>query len=401
MLGIVPVIIEQGSRVEKREKDVLEYQKTGIVNERSNVQFGEGGAGTFSDGKLTTGINDKNCRKILETFVKFGAPDQILYVNKPHIGTDNLVKIVKNIRDYILKRGGKFMFDTKVTDFDIQNGKLAGVICETGEAIKTDIAVLAIGHSARDTMYKLHSKNIKMERKNFSVGVRIEHLQKDIDKSQYGLKTSLKLPPADYKLVYHGKDRSCYSFCMCPGGTVMPSASEKDSIVTNGMSKFSRNLENANSAILVNVMPSDFEGTSPLAGIEFQQKLEKDAYILGGSNGNAPAQMVGDFLKGRASKKYGHIKPSYLPSVTLCNLNDILPEFVSSTLKDALIYFGTKIEAFKDMEAIMTGVETRSSSPVKIIRNENFMCDGADGLYPCGEGPRLCRWYNVCSGRWN
>ncbi len=384
--GIKPVIIEQGSKVEKRIKDVEEYRKTGIVNENSNVQFGEGGAGTFSDGKLTTGINDKNLRKILETFVYFGAPKQILYVNKPHIGTDNLVNIVKNIRKYIIEKGGTFLFDTKVVDFDVKDNKVTSVKCSDGKVIETDTIVLAIGHSARDMFFKLKEKHVHMEKKNFSVGVRIEHLQEDIDKSQYGIKTKLNLPKADYKLVYHGEERSCYSFCMCPGGVVMPSASENESIVTNGMSTFKRDLKNANSALLVNVTPEDFKEDDVLAGIEFQRNLEKSAYVIAGKNGNAPCQKVGDFINNKASTSLGSVMPTYMPSVTLCNLNEIFPEFVSKTLKEAIIYFGTKIEAFKDMDAVLTGVETRSSSPVRIVRNEKLMCDDVYGLYPCGEG---------------
>ena len=385
--GIQPIIIEQGSKVEKRIQDVDNYIKTGKVNTKSNVQFGEGGAGTFSDGKLTTGINDKNCKKVLENFVKFGAPKQILYINKPHIGTDNLVNIVANIRKYIESKGGQYIFDTKVVDIVFENNKVTAVVCDDGQIIKTDTVVLAIGHSARDTFKLLKEKNIKMEKKNFSVGVRIEHLQNDINNSQYGTHTKLNLPPAEYKLVYHGNDRSCYSFCMCPGGTVMPSASEEDAIVTNGMSKYNRDLENANAALLVNVLTEDFKTDDVLEGMYFQEKLEKEAYILGGKSGKAPAQKLGDFLNNIESTEIGKIKPSYMPGVKLTNLNELLPDFVAKTLKEAIMYWDKKIHGFADSDAILTAIETRSSSPIKIIRNDKFMAENIQGLYPAGEGP--------------
>jgi len=382
--GIKPIIFEQGSMVDKRKKDVEEFRINRNLNILSNVQFGEGGAGTFSDGKLTTGINSNLCNYVLNTFYKFGAPKEILYINKPHIGTDNLIKIIKNMRNYIKSLGGEFHFDEKINDFIIEKGKVAGVL--GNEKYYSDTVILAIGHSARDTFYKLYDYGVLMEKKNFSVGVRIEHKQSLINLSQYGNITKLKLPPAEYKLVYHGKDRSCYTFCMCPGGYVMASSSEKNSIVTNGMSEFKRNGENANSAVLVNVLTSDFEGESPLAGINFQEKLERDAFILGGNNYNAPIQRVEDFLNNRKSTIIGEVKPTYLPGVTLTNLNDILPKFVSDTLKSGLLYFDKKIHGFANGDAILTGVETRSSSPVRIIRNEDFESNIL-GLYPCGEGP--------------
>lgn len=381
--GIKPIIFEQGSMVEKRKKDIEEFRKNRKLNTLSNVQFGEGGAGTFSDGKLTTGINSIFCNKVLKTFHKFGAPEEILYLNKPHIGTDNLINVIKNIREYIISCGGEFHFDEKITDFIIEDGKVVGVVGNTN--YYTDIVVLAIGHSARDTFYKLYEYGVLMEKKNFSVGVRIEHKQEMLNKSQYGNKTKLKLPPAEYKLVYHGNERSCYSFCMCPGGYVMASSSEENSIVTNGMSEFKRDGENANSAILVNVLTTDL-GDSPLSGIDFQRKLENDAFVLGGSNYNAPIQRVEDFLKNRKSTFIGCVKPTYLPDVTLSNLNDILPHFVSKTLKEGILYFDTKIKGFALNDAILTGIETRSSSPVRIIRNDDFVSNVL-GIYPCGEGP--------------
>lgn len=312
--GLNPIIVEQGKKVEDRKKDVDEFVNTGKLNVKSNIQFGEGGAGTFSDGKLTSSIHNPLCRNVLNRFVEFGAPEQIKYINKPHIGTDNLINIISNMRNYILSKGGEFLFNEKVIDFDIINENITAVITENRK-ITTDTVVLAIGHSARDTFEKLYEKNIKMEKKSFSVGVRIEHNQETINKSQYGEKSKLNLPSAEYKLVYHDKetDRSCYTFCMCPGGFVMPSSSEEKTVVTNGMSKFARDGENANSAILVNVTPEDFEGESPLGGMYFQKGLEEKAFILGGSNYFAPIQRVGDFIENKKTESLGNIKPTYKP----------------------------------------------------------------------------------------
>lgn len=382
--GIKPIIIEQGKKVEEREKDIQEFILTGKLNIYSNIQFGEGGAGTFSDGKLTTGINNPLCRNVLEEFVKFGAPKQILYLNKPHIGTDNLINIIKNMREYIISKGGIFLFNEKVIDFEIQNNKINSITCS--KKIKTDTVILAIGHSSHDTFKKLYKKGIYMEKKNFSVGVRIEHLQEDINKSQYGNNTKLKLPAATYKLAYHSPSgRSCYTFCMCPGGEVMASSSEPNTVVTNGMSKFARNGINSNAAILVNVVPEDFEDTSVLGGIHFQHSLEEKAFILGGNNYFAPIQRLEDFLKNKKSDHVGKITPTYKPGVTLANLNDILPKFVSDTLKEGIKFFDTKLKGFANPDSILTGIETRSSSPVKIVRNEKLMSN-ITGIYPCGEG---------------
>lgn len=417
--GVKPIIVEQGKNVEERQKDVELFLKERILNTCSNVQFGEGGAGTFSDGKLTTNLHSPLCRDVIDTFVKFGAPEEISYINKPHIGTDNLVKIVANIRKYIENNGGKFMFDTKAVDFEIENNQVKSVIVtkmqeqknkysnshndeicnivtekpihssrnNTKDRIKieTDTVVLAIGHSSRDIFKKLYEKHVEMEKKNFSVGVRIEHKQQMINESQYGKNPKLKLPPAEYKLAYHGEDRSCYTFCMCPGGTVMASSSEEGTIVTNGMSTFVRDGENANSAVLVNITPEDFKGDSPLEGMYFQQELEEKAFKLGGSNYNAPIQRVEDFLNDKKSTFIGEVKPTYKPGVTLANLQEILPDFVTKTLKEGLIYFDKKIAGFASADAILTGVETRSSSPVTIKRNEQKMAS-VQGIYPCGEG---------------
>lgn len=381
--GIKPIIIEQGKNVDERKKDIEEFQSSGKLNILSNIQFGEGGAGTFSDGKLTSGIHNPLCKSVLQEFYNFGAPKQILYINKPHIGTDNLINIIKNMKNKIIELGGEFLFNEKVTDFEINNSKISAVICS--RRIETDTVILAIGHSARDTFEKLYEKGVKMEKKNFSVGVRIEHSQKMINKSQYGENTKLKLPPAEYKMAYHGKERSCYTFCMCPGGTVMASSSEKNTVVTNGMSKFARNGENANSAVLVNVTPEDFKGNSPLEGIYFQKDLEEKAFRLGGSNYFAPVQRFEDFEKNVISNHIGDINPTYKPGYTLSNLNEILPEFVSKTLVEGINYFDKLIKGFANPDAILTGVETRSSSPVQITRNEKKLSN-IYGLYPCGEG---------------
>lgn len=349
--GLSPIVIEQGESVRKRKATVDCFLKSGKLNTLSNVQFGEGGAGTFSDGKLTTGINNPLCQKVLEEFVNFGAPEQILYLSKPHIGTDNLINIIENIREYIISKGGKFLFNTKVTNLEITNNKISNVIAiHDNKEIRIPAThlVLAIGHSSRDTFEMLYKNGINMEQKNFSVGVRIEHLQDDINKAQYGTTTKLRLPPAEYKLAYHSPSgRSCYTFCMCPGGVVMASSSEEGTIVTNGMSNFLRNGKNANSAILVNVTPNDFADNSPLSGIDFQKTLEEKAFVLGGSNYYAPIQRVEDFLENKSSTKIGKVEPSYLPGVTLCNLNDILPNFVATTLQEGIRYFDTKLNRIR------------------------------------------------------
>lgn len=396
--GIKPIIIEQGKCVEERIKDVEDFKKNRNLNVLSNIQFGEGGAGTFSDGKLNTGNTSTFSRKVLEEFVRFGAPEEILYTAKPHIGTDNLVNIVRNIREYIKSKGGEVLFNEKVTDFVFENGKIKSVITNINNQnskkcnlqsrqIETDTVILAIGHSARDTIKKLFELGVKIEAKNFAVGVRIEHLQSMINKSQYGELTKLKLPSADYKLVYHSKNgRVAYTFCMCPGGKVMASSSEQGSIVTNGMSTFARDGENSNSALLVNVNIDDFGSSDPLSGILFQEELEKKAFVLGGENYNAPIQRVEDFLENRVTNEFGLVKPTYEPGVKKANLNDILPDFISETLKEAIIELDKKLCGFADKDALLTGVETRTSSPVKIIRDSENLMSNIIGIYPCGEG---------------
>lgn len=384
--GVKPIILERGKSVDERVKDIQEFITNRKFDVVSNIQFGEGGAGTFSDGKLNTGNTNIYSRKVLEEFVRFGAPEEILYTAKPHIGTDNLVKIIKNIREYIIANGGQVIFQEQVKDFEITNGKITGVYCS--KKIETDAVILAIGHSARDTFKKIYEKQIAMQPKNFAVGVRIEHLQKDINIAQYGEKTKLKLPVADYKLVYHASNgRICYTFCMCPGGTVMASNSEENSIVTNGMSNFARDGENANSAVLVNVNIDDYYKNTPLDGMYFQEQLEKNAYKLGGENYNAPVQRLEDFIKNQKSEKIGKVKPTYKPGYTLSNLNEILPDFVSETLKEGIQELDKKMHGFGDGDSILTGVETRSSSPVQIIRDkETLNSINVEGLYPCGEG---------------
>lgn len=389
--GYKPIIIEQGQKVEERKVSVDNFINNGILNPNSNVQFGEGGAGTFSDGKLTSGISSPYCKKVLKDFVNFGAPEQILYLTKPHIGTDNLINIIKNMREYIISNGGHFLFNTKFVDFETVNNnvsKIAVLHLDSNliETIETNVLILAIGHSSRDTFKKIYEKGLLLEPKNFSVGVRIEHLQSEINKAQYGTFTKLNLPSADYKLAYHSPSgRSCYTFCMCPGGVVMPSSSEQNTIVTNGMSYFARDGENANSAVLVNVMPSDFCDNNPLSGIDFQKDLEEKAFILGGSNYFAPVQRFSDFNNNIKSEFIGSVKPSYKPGFTLSNLNDIMTDFVSTTLKEGIKYFDTKLHGFANPDSILTGMETRSSSPVKILRDENLVSN-INGIYPCGEG---------------
>ena len=381
--GIAPIIVEQGEMVDQRLKTVQAYKDDASqFNCYSNVQFGEGGAGTFSDGKLTTNVNSPLINMVLNYFVKFSAPKEILYQSKPHIGTDNLVNIMKNIREYIQSKGGKYYFNTRFLDYQKENG-LIHVICDC-QKFTTDTLVLAVGHSARNVYELLKQKEIVLTRKNFALGVRIEHLQKDLNYAQYG-DCKLDLPQAEYKLAYHGPQRDCYSFCMCPGGYVVASNSEKDGIVTNGMSYYNRDNINCNSALLVNVKTSDFSGDDPLSGMYFQRELEHKAFIFGGNNGNAPIQKVGDFQEGCTSLSFGKVLPTYLPGVTMCDLNDFLPDFIKDTLKQALPYFDHKIKGFNDKDSLLTAIESRSSSPVTIKRNE-FMLSSDDQIYPIGEG---------------
>lgn len=382
--GANPIVIERGECVEERVKTVNTFWKTGKLNPESNVQFGEGGAGTFSDGKLNTGTRDIRQRKVLEEMVAAGAPDEILYKAKPHVGTDMLVSMVGKIRKKIISMGGEFIFNCRMDDIIIRNNQVEGIKTTQGD-FATKTLILAVGHSARDTFSLVQKLNIPIERKPFSVGVRVEHLRESIDRAQYGDFAPL-MGAADYKMSHKASDgRGVYTFCMCPGGYVVASASEEEGVVTNGMSNFARDGINSNSAVLVSVYPDDFDGSDPLAGMHFQRKLEKGAFYQAGADYKAPCQRFGDFCEGRRSTGFGKIKPTYEPGVTPSDLNRILPNFVSEGLKQAIGAFGRKIKGFDAPDAVLTGVETRSSSPVRIIRNEAFS-SAIKGLYPCGEG---------------
>ena len=386
--GYNPLIIERGEKVENRTKTINKFWTRAVLNTESNVQFGEGGAGTFSDGKLTTRIKDTRCDYILEEFVKAGAPEEITYIGKPHIGTDVLKEVVKNIRETIIKLGGEVRFNSKLEDISIKNGKLQSIIVN-GEEIPCDNLILAPGHSSRDTYEMLHKNGVSMSSKPFAMGVRIEHPQDMINENQYGKYASHpRLKAADYKLTYKSNklDRAVYSFCMCPGGEVVSAASEKGKLVINGMSEYNRDKKNANSAIVVSVGPKDFASDNPLAGIEFQRHYEELAYKIGGENYNAPVQLVGDFLKGNVSDKIGSIKPSYTPGYKFANLTNCLPSYVTDAIKEALPKFEYKINGFSRNDAILTGIETRTSAPVRIDRNEEFQSISLEGLYPAGEG---------------
>jgi hypothetical protein len=386
-LGYNPILLERGKRVDDRVRDVEKFWETGILNTESNVQFGEGGAGTFSDGKLTTLIKDPRCRKVLEYFVEAGAPEDILYVNKPHLGTDILRRVVPNLRERIISLGGEVRFQAKVTDLIIRDGAVAGVVINGADELETDKVVLALGHSARDTFEMLYHSGIGIQQKAFSIGVRIEHPQEMISRSQYGeLYTHPRLGAADYKLSGHfDNGRSAYTFCMCPGGTVVAAASEEGMTVTNGMSERARDRVNANAALLVNVTPEDFGSDHPLAGVEFQRCWERSAYEASGGSYKAPAQLVGDFLVDRTSKAFEGIEPSYKPGVVMTDLRKCLPPYVTETMKMAIIEFDKRLKGFARPDAVMTGVETRSSSPVRITRDEELQTN-IKGLYPAGEG---------------
>ncbi len=387
--GYNPVVLERGMDVDKRTEDVNLFWNTGKINEDSNVQFGEGGAGTFSDGKLTTRIKDLRCRKVLEELVISGAPDEILYSHKPHVGTDILKEVVKNMRKRIIELGGEVRFNSKVTDIIVEDKSIVGVKVNEEYIIDTKIIILAIGHSARDTYEVLNDRNVKIIQKPFAIGARIEHPQVMINKSQYKeFYDHPRLGAADYRLIYHTEEgRTTYTFCMCPGGSVIASSSSKGELVTNGMSEHSRNKENANSALLVNVGPKDFGSNHPLEGVYFQQKYEKLAFELGGKNYKAPVQLVGDFLNDRESTQIKSVKPSYKPGYTLTDLRKCLPSFVVEAMKEGLLNLDKKLNGFALNDAVLTGVETRSSSPIRIVRDEqNFESVNILGLYPVGEG---------------
>lgn len=385
--GYKPIIFERGADVDKRTDIVNTYFSGGDFSKNTNIQFGEGGAGTFSDGKLTTRINDPLSGTVLRDFVRFGADSSILINAKPHIGTDILKIVVKNMRNEIIRLGGEVRFNSCVTDFIIKNDKLCGIMLDGGEKIETDILVLAIGHSARDTYKKLFDLGVNMEQKAFSVGARIEHLQSFIDEAMYGSYAGHPaLGSADYSLSYRDGDVGCYSFCMCPGGTVVSANSEENSVVTNGMSVFARDGINANSAICVSVNSNDFKSTHPLAGVEFQRELEKRAFLFGGNNYSAPIQRVSDFLENKLSTSFGKVKPTYPLGTKFCNLNEFFPDNISKMLSDGLRFFDRKIKGFAKNDAIITAPETRTSAPLRIIRNEQGESTNVSGLYPSGEG---------------
>ncbi|WP_420472739.1 NAD(P)/FAD-dependent oxidoreductase [Noviherbaspirillum sp. ST9] len=390
-MGFRPIILERGKVVRERTKDTWGLWRKRDLNPESNVQFGEGGAGTFSDGKLHSGIKDPKHygRKVLTEFVKAYAPEEILYVSKPHIGTFRLVKMVEAMRETITELGGEFRFEAKVTDLDIDSGQMRGVVLEGGERIATDHVVLAVGHSARDTFQMLYERGVYMEAKPFSIGFRIEHPQSVIDRARFGKFAGHPiLGAADYKLVHHARNgRAVYSFCMCPGGTVVAATSETGRVVTNGMSQYSRNERNANSGFVVGIMPEDFGGDRhPLAGIDFQRELESRAFEMGGGNYDAPGQLVGDFLNGRASKEFGSVQPSYKPGVKLTDLATSLPAYAIEAMREAIPAFERQIRGYAMADAVLTGVETRTSSPVRIKRLDNFQSLNVKGLFPAGEG---------------
>ena len=393
-MGLRPIILERGKQVRERTVDTFGFWRKRELNPESNVQFGEGGAGTFSDGKLYSQIKDPKHygRKVLTEFVKAGAPEEIMYVSKPHIGTFRLVKMVEEMRANIEQLGGEYRFESKVVDIDIvpgaDGGQVRGVVLASGETIASNHVVLAIGHSARDTFEMLHRRGVYIEAKPFSIGFRVEHPQSLIDSCRFGPSAGHPiLGAADYKLVHHASNgRSVYSFCMCPGGTVVAAASEPGRLVTNGMSQYSRNERNANSAIVVGITPADYPG-DPLAGIALQRELEERAFALGGGNYDAPGQLVGDFVAGRASTEFGSVVPSYKPAVHLTDLAPSLPEYAITALREAFPAFNKQIKGYYKADAVLTGVETRTSSPIRIKRRDDDLQSlNTRGLFPAGEG---------------
>ena len=383
-LGYKPIIIERGEKIEERVKSVEKFWETGILNKNSNVQFGEGGAGTFSDGKLNTLVKDREHRKqkVLEIFVKMGAPEEILYLSKPHIGTDLLRNVIINLRNEIINLGGEIRYNTRLTDINIENGQVKNVQVNNREIIETDVLILAIGHSARDTFKMLNKRQITMEQKPFAVGVRVQHPQDVINEAQYG-KFKEFLRPASYKLTYHASNgRGVYSFCMCPGGYVVNSSSEEGRLAINGMSNHKRDTKNANSAIVVTVTPKDF-GDDLFGGMKFQEELERKAYIVG--KGKIPVQYMGDFLETSINNEFKEIEPVFKGNYEFANLKEILPEFITLPLQEAFVDFDRKIHGFANKNAILAAVETRTSSPLRIIRNECGQ-SSVKGLYPAGEG---------------
>ena len=392
-MGFCPLVLERGKAVRERARDTWRLWRDKVLDPESNVQFGEGGAGTFSDGKLYSQVRDPRHlgRKVLEEFVKAGAPEEILYVAHPHIGTFRLVSMVERMRAEILALGGEIRFESRVDGVHIEGGQIRGVTLAGGQEIETDHVVLALGHSARDTFEMLHASGVFMEAKPFAVGFRIEHPQSLIDRARLGPNAGNPLlGAADYKLVHHASNgRAVYSFCMCPGGQVVAATSEPRCVVTNGMSQYSRAERNANAGIVVNISPEDFPGdaaSNPLAGIALQRQLESHAFELGGSTYEAPGQLVGDFLAGRPSTRLGSVVPSYQPGVHLADLASALPDYAIAAIREALPAFDRQIRGFALPDAVLTGVETRTSSPLRLTRGEDLQSLNVKGLYPAGEG---------------
>ena len=387
-MGFRPIILERGKPVRARTKDTWGLWRKNVLTPESNVQFGEGGAGTFSDGKLYSQVKDPRHlgRKVMTEFVKAGAPEEILTEAHPHIGTFRLVPMLENMRATIEALGGEYRFQSKVTDLVMQEGQIDGVVLENGETILSHHVVLAVGHSARDVFEMLLARGVAIEAKPFSIGFRIEHPQSLIDKARFGA-SKKELGAAEYRLVHHAANgRSVYSFCMCPGGTVVAAASEPGRVVTNGMSQYSRNERNANAGIVVGITPEDYPDASPLGGVALQRHWESQAFLAGGGTYAAPAQRVGDFIAGRASTALGSVMPSYRPGVTPTDLASCLPDYAIAAIREALTAFGKQIKGFDMDDAVLTGVETRTSSPVRIRRGEDFQSVNLRGLYPAGEG---------------
>ncbi len=389
--GARPIVLERGSDVERRTQKVSQFWETGLLDTKTNVQFGEGGAGTFSDGKLKVGKRDARKMKVLTELVSAGAPEEIMYLGKPHVGTDRLKETIKQIREKIINLGGEVHFDALVTGLEINEGQIKGLVyAENGESksLSAESVILAIGNSARDTLVHLQKCGVALEQKNFSVGLRIEHTQAMINQIQYGtFANSPALSAADYKMVVHLENgRGVYTFCMCPGGEVVAATSEENAVVTNGISDFARDGRNANTALLVTVNTSDLESTDPLEGIRFLKKIEEAAFIAGGSNYKAPVQKLEDFLLNQESKDFGVVKPTYKPGTHFAKVESYLPDFVASALREAILEMGLWMPGFANPDAVLTGPETRSSSPVRIKRDEQCEAIGIKGLYPCGEG---------------